>query len=168
MPDGATGGQNANGAAPPPPHIHFFPPGFAIRTDPPSSTPSNAPQPQKRQWAPPPAPGPTLRERIEKREREIGLRCCDMSCGVGPSDEEPLIVLTTEVMKQLTLKPVIFNGTMCPHTFHPSCLVSAERVALRGADAPIVGDDVEVSCSVCRAVGRVSKMDWEEGVQQLT
>ena len=39
-------------------------------------------------WTLPPAPGPTLRQRIEHREREAGLRCYDVSCGVGPSDED--------------------------------------------------------------------------------
>ena len=33
---------------------------------------------------------PTLeRLRTQQRERELGLRCSDPSCGIGPSDEEP-------------------------------------------------------------------------------
>jgi hypothetical protein len=180
-PAGGNAGQDENGATPPPfppppPHIEFFQPGFTVLggNAPPPAPPSNASPSEKRQWTPPPAPGPTLRQRIEKREREIGLRCCDMSCGVGPSDEDPLISVTEEGMKQLMLKPVNLDGPteegvkMCPHTFHPPCLVSAERVALRGADAAMIGDDVEVSCSVCRAVGRVSKREWNEGVEQLS
>jgi len=154
-------------------HMHFFPsgftiPGFPLRGDAPGPAPTNMRQSEKKPWTPPPAPGPTLRQRIEKREREAGLRCYDVSCGVGPSDEDPLISGTADEMKQLTLRPVNMEGSACRHTFHRSCLVSTERVALRGADAPVVGDDVEVSCSVCRAVGRVSKNDWEEGVEQLS
>ncbi|KAJ7697776.1 hypothetical protein B0H14DRAFT_3529157 [Mycena olivaceomarginata] len=30
----------------------------------------------RQDWAPPPPPGPTLRDRVERREREAGLRCC--------------------------------------------------------------------------------------------
>jgi len=167
LPPGAAGPQEENV------HMHFFPsgftmPGLPVRGDAPGPTPTNMRQSEKKQWAPPPAPGPTLRQRIEKREREAGLRCYDVSCGVGPSDEDPLISGTADEMKQLTLRPANMEGSTCKHTFHRSCLVSTERVALRGADAPVVDDDVEVSCSVCRAVGRVSKKDWEEGVQQLS
>lgn len=167
LPPGAAGPQEENV------HMHFFPsgiaiPAFPLRGDAPGPIPTNTRQSEKKQWAPPPAPGPTLRQRIEKREREAGLRCYDVSCGVGPSDEDPLISGTADELKQLTLRPADMEGSTCRHTFHRSCLVSTERVALRGADAPVVGDDVEVSCSVCRAVGRVSKNDWEEGVLQLS
>ncbi|KAF8624420.1 hypothetical protein AX15_005898 [Amanita polypyramis BW_CC] len=108
-------------------HMYFFSPG----TEPPAGTaPASMPQSEKKQWAPPAAPGPTLRQRIEKREREAGLRCHDVSCGVGPSDEDPIIFVTTDGIKQLTLRPVNVDGTTstqegartCVHTFHPSCL----------------------------------------------
>ncbi|KAJ7708469.1 hypothetical protein B0H14DRAFT_3903021 [Mycena olivaceomarginata] len=45
----------------------------------------------QRYWAPPPPQGPTLRDHVEHREREAGLRCCAMSCCVGPSDEDPFV-----------------------------------------------------------------------------
>ncbi|KAK2463384.1 hypothetical protein APHAL10511_004610 [Amanita phalloides] len=149
-----------------PEDLNAGPPAESMQTN---TTPS-----EKKQWAPPPAPGPTLRQRIEKREREAGLRCYDVSCGIGPSDEDPLVLVRSEEMKQLVLRRVMGDGLteagtrMCAHTFHPSCLVSTERVALRGGDVPVVGDEVEVSCSVCRAVGRVSRTEWEEGLQQLS
>jgi len=63
---------------------------------------------------------------------------------------------------------------MCPHTFHSSCLVSAERVALalRNAEVSFVGPEgkkeVEVSCPVCRGAGRVSKEEWDAGVRALS
>ena len=167
LPTGATGTQDENQ------HMHFLPagfaiPGFPVGGDAPGPIPTNGRQSEKKPWVPPPAPGLTLRQRIEKKEREAGLRCYDVSCGVGPSDEEPLNSVAADEMKQLTLRSVNMDGSTCQHTFHRSCLVSTERVALRGADAPVVGDHMEVSCSVCRAVGRVSKNDWEEGVQQLS
>ena len=167
LPTGTTGTQDENQ------HMHFLPagfaiPGFPVGGDAPGPIPTNGRQSEKKPWAPPPAPGLTLRQRIEKKEREAGLRCYDVSCGVGPSDEEPLNSVAADEMKQLTLRSVNMDGSTCQHTFHRSCLVSTERVALRGADAPVVGDHMEVSCSVCRAVGRVSKNDWEEGVQQLS
>ena len=126
-------------------------------------------------WRLPPAPGPTLRQRIERRERDAGLRCYDISCGVGPSDEDPDPVANAAIadMRQL----MIMNKNhgqdgktegVCMHTFHPGCLVSAERVALAGADVNVVeGGDVEVSCPVCRSTGCVRKQEWDDGVMAL-
>lgn len=135
-------------------------PGFAVHSD------ANVPEREKKAWTPPPAPGPTLRQRIERREREAGLRCYDISCGVGPSDEEPFLDVGN--LKQLSIQSVVDKeGQVCRHTFHSSCLVSAERVALKGGEAVVGGNGVEVSCPVCRSVGCVSKVDWEEGVVGL-
>ncbi|TEB20135.1 hypothetical protein FA13DRAFT_1743388 [Coprinellus micaceus] len=122
----------------------------------------------KKEWTPPPPPGPTLRQRIEKREHEAGLRCSDISCGIGPSDEEPCISEADAQLKQLSIHETGKDGNrVCSHSFHSSCLVSAERVARRGADASIVGSDVEVNCPVCRGAGSISKSDWDEGVHTL-
>ncbi|KAG2009593.1 hypothetical protein CC2G_012508 [Coprinopsis cinerea AmutBmut pab1-1] len=171
----------------------------------------------KKDWTPPPAPGPTLRQRVERREREAGLRCCDVSCGVGPSDDDPFVSLTDAVKRQFSIRPKPAEGStlldeadtlaatsssdslstsasssassstnagadgkasstegpkqrveaVCPHTFHSSCLVSAERVASRGADAVMRDGVVEVSCPVCRGEGCVSRGDWEQGVRDL-
>jgi hypothetical protein len=125
---------------------------------------------ERKPWTLPPAPGPSLRQRIERREREANLRCYDISCGVGPSDEEPFTALSDEAMKQLAIRPhesSNADASVCPHTFHSSCLVTSERVSLKGADVNILGEHVEVSCSICRGVGRVSRADWDEGVQAL-
>jgi hypothetical protein len=135
------------------------------------------PQPEgpKRAWTPPAPPGPTLRQRIERREREAGLRCHDVNCGLGPSDEDPLgddvdairevyqlSIMSSEKDGEIVKKPV------CEHRFHSTCLVSAERVALRGAEAITNGaGDVEVSCSACRGTGCVTKEQWDEGVRAL-
>lgn len=135
-------------------------PGFVVHSD------ANVPEREKKAWTPPPAPGPTLRQRIERRERDAGLRCYDISCGVGPSDEEPFLDVGN--LKQLSIQSVVDKeGQVCRHTFHSSCLVSAERVALKGGEAVVEGHGVEVSCPVCRSVGCVSKVDWEEGVMGL-
>ncbi|KAJ7583454.1 hypothetical protein C8J56DRAFT_1028407 [Mycena floridula] len=127
---------------------------------------------EKKKWTLPAAPGPTLRQRIERREREAGLRCHDMSCGIGPSDEDPLVELSDDNKRQLPNRlPHETASTetpnACSHTFHPSCLVSAQRVALRGAEEKVVGDDVEISCPVCKADGVVLKAEWADGVLAL-
>lgn len=122
----------------------------------------------KRPWVPPPPPGLTLRQRVEQGEREKGLRCDDMSCGLGPSDDEPepTVDLTRVVIRSLG-----DGASVCGHTFHPACLVSAERVAGWGPDSEgereRAGGLVEVSCPVCRAVGVVQRKDWEQGAQAL-
>lgn len=146
--------------------------------------PMRPPRPQgpKRPWAPPPAPGPTLRQRIERREREAGLRCHDISCGLGPSDEDPFageldeagrkdsqLAIISKLVKDKDNDGRVSEGKpVCEHLFHSSCLVSAERVKLRGAET-VVGEDgcVEISCPVCRSVGCVTKEQWEEGVSAL-
>ncbi len=45
---------------------------------------------ERKEWTIPPPPGFTLRQRIEKMERDAGLRCSDVSCGIGPSDDDPI------------------------------------------------------------------------------
>ncbi|EMD40226.1 hypothetical protein CERSUDRAFT_45545 [Gelatoporia subvermispora B] len=126
----------------------------------------------KRRWSLPAAPGPTLRQRIERREREIGLRCSDVSCGLGPSDEDPVPVVDVSSLRQISIRPLKDHGEgdrVCEHTFHPSCLVSAERVAGWGQEdkKDDRDEEVEVSCPVCRAVGSISREDWEEGACAL-
>lgn len=135
------------------------------------------PQPEgpKRPWVLPPAPGPTLRQRIERREREAGLRCHDVSCGLGPSDEDPFDGDDSGMLCNMPLLSIRKEKNLeesrqavCEHKLHSACLVSAERIALRGMDA-VVDDNgcVEVSCPVCRSVGCVTKEEWEEGVGAL-
>jgi hypothetical protein len=68
----------------------------------------------RQDWAPPPPPGPTLRDCVERREREAGLRCCAASCCVGPSDEDPFV--------DVPLKITFFGGDhgKKPSTWHES------------------------------------------------
>lgn len=126
------------------------------------------PPPPKRPWVPPPPPGLTLRQRVEQGEREKGLRCDDISCGLGPSDDEPE---PTADLARVVIRSLGDGASVCSHTFHPACLVSAERVAGWGLDSEgereRAGGLVEVSCPVCRAVGVVQRTDWEQGAQAL-
>ncbi|KAI0695294.1 hypothetical protein BC835DRAFT_1245811, partial [Cytidiella melzeri] len=127
----------------------------------------------KRDWMPPPPPGPTLRQRIERKERGLGLRCADISCGLGPTDDDPVPAFDPCTVRQIAIKPTTNDGRdrVCDHLFHSACLVSAERVAgWNGADQKKDAEgeeNVQVSCPVCRAVGSISREDWEEGACAL-
>lgn len=122
---------------------------------------------ERKPWTLPPSPGPSLRQRVEQKEREQGLRCSDTSCGIGPSDDEPYPPLSLPSMKQVSVHSqadgaIVTSEAVCAHMFHPACLVSAERVAGWGGKETS-GPIVEVSCPVCRAVGCVTRAEWEEG-----
>ena len=132
------------------------------------------PRRERKTWILPSAPGPSLRQRVEQREREKGLRCSDTSCGIGPSDEDPYPELSESMTEQVSIHSLPGAGdhesngqaSVCAHAFHPACLVSAERVAGWGGEnkrEPFV----EVSCPVCRAVGCVTSEEWESGVSAL-
>jgi hypothetical protein len=111
---------------------------------------------ERKAWAPPPAPGLTLRQRVEQREREEGLRCDDHSCGLGPSDEDPVPV---EPMQDLV------SLGACDHKFHPSCLVTSERVSGWDGDAKEGNGPVHVPCPCCRTQGSIARSKWNEGVR---
>ncbi|TBU45529.1 hypothetical protein BD309DRAFT_1017762 [Dichomitus squalens] len=137
---------------------------------------SNSRRPvEKRQWAPPPAPGPTLRQVVERNERQLGLRCSDVSCGLGPSDDDPVSSVDVSSLRQIAIRPKSDTSgqeTVCEHRFHPACLVSAERVAGWGQEVKTgepagEDEDVEVSCPVCRAHGVIPRIEWEEGACAL-
>ncbi|KAG1818765.1 uncharacterized protein BJ212DRAFT_1347601 [Suillus subaureus] len=140
----------------PPPH-----PGGASLPIPPFNFPHTHP-------IRPTRPMPPRRERKTwmllphpQKEREAGLRCYDPSCGIGPSDEDPVPEILAESMKQLSIHPLLHpgEGSLCAHTFHPACLVSAERVAGWGAE-----DKTEPHVEV---VVPSMPEEWEEGVLAL-
>jgi hypothetical protein len=128
-----------------------------------------------REWIPPPAPGPTLRQRVEAKERRAGLRCDDPSCGIGPSDEDPFPEAFNDPNSPSTKRVGILKDggeeAVCGHVFHPSCLVSADRCAGWGErDRSSRDGDEEyevVSCPACRSVGKVQMEVWEEGAKEL-
>ena len=109
---------------------------------------------------------------MERKERELGLRCSDISCGLAPTDEDPLPVIDPQTIHRIALRSPKDQEHVCEHAFHPACLVSAERVAgWSGADQKReVGggeEEVQVSCPSCRAVGVISREDWDEGACAL-
>jgi len=127
------------------------------------------------EWIPPPAPGPTLRQRIEAKERQVGLRCHDPSCGIGPSDEDPFPeVFNDPNSPSIKRVGILKDGgekVVCGHLFHPACLVSADRCAGWGEEDRPMNDDGEeyevVSCPVCRSVGKLQREVWKEGAKAL-
>ncbi|EIN12806.1 hypothetical protein PUNSTDRAFT_50034 [Punctularia strigosozonata HHB-11173 SS5] len=145
---------------------------FTFGTGPFSRHHAQGPRREPKEWTLPPAPGLTVRQRVEKRERELGLRCSDPTCGVGPSDEDPYPVQTGPILKEIVVRSADGGTTGgCGHKFHPACLVTAERVAgwdgERKDDAQGADGDVDVCCPACRAIGVVSRAEWDEGVKAL-
>ncbi|OCH91593.1 hypothetical protein OBBRIDRAFT_792071 [Obba rivulosa] len=184
QPQGQPAGAAPGAAVPPPARPMTAPPSprpagtDAAPPSRPTGTDNTAPpQPgarrEKRRWSLPAAPGPTLRQRIERREREMGLRCSDPTCGLGPSDEDPAPVVDESALRQIHIRPLKGHGEgdrVCEHSFHPACLVRAERVAGWSPEDKKRNeneDEVEVSCPVCRAIGYISREDWEEGARAL-
>ncbi|KAJ8517079.1 hypothetical protein ONZ45_g5680 [Pleurotus djamor] len=111
------------------------------------------PQPptESKPWSPPPAPGTTLRQRVEKMEREAGFRCDDVSCGAGPSDEDPTVSEAVKSMKQLSIR-------------HPADHQPGEDVGKSVcAEEQVHGSEVEVTCPVCRHTGCITKEEWAAG-----
>ncbi|KAI0033116.1 hypothetical protein K488DRAFT_48378 [Vararia minispora EC-137] len=137
--------------------------------------PAPAPPREKRPWRPPTPPGPTLRQRVEAAERARGWRCDDVSCGAGPSDEEPV---PARELARVGVRPLpgVGGERVCAHAFHLPCLVQAERVAGWGSSEQEGEQEQEqeerdgmivVACPVCRAVGGIERAEWEEGVRLL-
>lgn len=161
--------------------LHFFVgggrgPGTGQPTGPtPNPGGANFEPEASREWVPPPAPGPTLRQRVEAKERKAGLRCDDPSCGIGPSDEDPFPevfnALDSPYIKRVAILGCGGDEAVCWHLFHPACLVSADRCAGWGEEnRPSEeghGEYEVVSCPVCRIVGKVQKKVWEEGAEKL-
>ncbi|KAF8529053.1 hypothetical protein BU17DRAFT_28238, partial [Hysterangium stoloniferum] len=115
-------------------------------------------------WTLPTAPGLSLRERIEAREQEMGMRCASAICIYAPSDEDPQST-STQVRSQTSISTKEEDN--CKHTFHPACLVLQTRLAGReasiisvpGAEDPVV----EIHCPSCHSLGTLSSRIWAEG-----
>lgn len=139
------------------PPLNFLPPGRRPPRPPP-----------RREWTLPAASGPSLRSRVEDKEREAGLRCFDPSCCVGPSDEDPI---GNEIVKQISIRHLegdsLSSASVCTHTFHPACIVVGERIRGTAAESRREGQSVDVHCPVCRAAGNIDRLEWEEGNRAL-
>ncbi|GJJ15889.1 hypothetical protein Clacol_010167 [Clathrus columnatus] len=157
----------------------------------------NVNRPERRKWISPDPVGRTLRQRVEAKERELGLRCDDVVCLVAPSDEDPVPSDSlSDASKAALTKRVQLHGAydsrgrLCEHSFHSACLVASARIAginvheddgledVRRADGEIEmnkdgneealgGRELEISCPVCRADGTLSHQEWREGVKTL-
>ncbi|KAF8591428.1 hypothetical protein K439DRAFT_894675 [Ramaria rubella] len=125
-----------------------------------------------RSWTLPDPPDRSLREHIEDKERELGLRCLDATCIFGPTDENPHVE-SPGTMRKISIKAAEKNN--CQHMLHSACLVLSARVAgwkrvSSNSTSPQERENfsaAEVSCPSCRAVGTVSREEWEEGVGAL-
>jgi len=130
------------------------------------------PRRERKTWTLPNAPGPSLRQRVRQKEREVGLRlngCVAVTPRVALAPVMRTRSLKSEMLaastKQVSIHPLSHpgEGAVCTHKFLHSSLASTERVAGWG------GEDtseprVEVSCPVCRDVGCVTREEWEAGV----
>ncbi|KAF8502570.1 hypothetical protein JB92DRAFT_2651669, partial [Gautieria morchelliformis] len=123
---------------------------------------------ERKRWTPPEPVGNTLRQRVEQKERELGLRCDDMVCGVAPSDEDPTpaALQSQSGTKRITIRAAYDgHGNECEHSFHPGCLVTSARVAGTTGEDEFQDEDegVQVACPACRAVGSLTRAEWDEG-----
>ncbi|KZW03373.1 hypothetical protein EXIGLDRAFT_725815 [Exidia glandulosa HHB12029] len=123
------------------------------------------PSSQRRKWSRPDSQGRTIRQHVEQRERELGLRCDSTSCDVAPTDEDPAPQIPAGVTtKTICLRPT--GEKKCEHKFHPQCIVTAARVAAAAAGRD-AADASAVSCPICRAEGALTTEEWEEGERAL-
>ncbi|KAF8523258.1 hypothetical protein BU17DRAFT_43946, partial [Hysterangium stoloniferum] len=142
-------------------------------------------QPRERErrkpWTPPEPVGRTLRQRVEAKERELGLRCDDVVCDIAPGDDDDDdddsggnwggSGSEDGRVKMIKIHAAYdASGRACEHMFHAGCFVTSARVAGEGEESDEAGTDAEeemipVSCPVCRAEGSLTRGEWEEGVR---
>jgi len=112
----------------------------------PAMTHSSGSRPQRKKWVCP--EGTSVRSLVEAKEREVGLRCDDLSCMCGPEDDEespagasPPLSSSSLATEQIYLhKPlsapekrrmreegVRVKESACAHAFHAECLVVSAR-----------------------------------------
>ncbi|CAG7855193.1 SubName: Full=Related to proteophosphoglycan ppg4-Leishmania braziliensis {ECO:0000313/EMBL:CCA74179.1} [Serendipita indica DSM 11827] len=131
---------------------------------------------QKKKWVAP--EGSSLRSVVEAKEREVGLRCDDVSCLFGPEDEDEedngeQVDMGVKPERVYLKKPAHSHsdkGEMaaeepaCTHRLHPECLLVSSRIAdpfLNDAiDKADEHDTLEVGCPICRTRGVLSVPEW--------
>ena len=117
----------------------------------------------RKKWVAP--EGTTLRSVIESKERQVGLRCDDVSCLWGPEDEDELDAdIKFRADRTYLHKALNDNEASCGHRFHPECLLVSSRIADAGLDRemnnPGSGEWLEVGCPFCRVHGGLEKREW--------
>ena len=116
----------------------------------PNSSNSNN-RPQRKKWVCP--EGTSVRSLVEAKERQVGLRCDDLSCMCGPEDDDdpPITTSSSPSSSSLSLVPspadriylhkplstfekrrmreegVRVKESTCAHAFHAECLVMSAR-----------------------------------------
>jgi hypothetical protein len=118
----------------------------------------------RRKWVAP--EGTSLRSVIESKERQVGLRCDDVSCLWAPEDGDDVTMEVTIHPDRTYLRKTASDGVAsCTHRYHPECLLVASRVAEAGLDREIdaVGGEewLEVACPFCRVHGGQEKSEWK-------
>lgn len=175
-PEGTTMSTSGPGTQPPfpnPPGGMPFPEGFLVGGNIifGQGGPEPSPRPRtnrpRKKWTPP--EGTSLRSVVELKEREVGLRCDDVSCLWAPEDNDDFsqeIVIRDE---RVWLKKLGGDGLLepsCKHRFHPECLLVSSRVAEGGLEEEIErpGEDrelLEVGCPLCRVRGGLTREEWK-------
>ena len=103
-------------------------------------------RPQRRKWVCP--EGTSVRSLVEAKEREVGLRCDDLSCMCGPEDDAPTAPALPLASPSSTVERVYLHKarlapegrrmaeeadavrvreSTCAHAFHAECLVVSAR-----------------------------------------
>ncbi|EJD38427.1 hypothetical protein AURDEDRAFT_128882 [Auricularia subglabra TFB-10046 SS5] len=106
--------------------------------------------------------GRTVRQHVEKRERELGLRCDLACCALAPTDDDPEPTLHGEMPKLMRLQSANHTGQQCTHEFHPQCIVTATSIPAQRPSRAVAGP-IPVSCPICAAEGAVEPADWAAG-----
>ncbi|PVF96144.1 hypothetical protein CPB86DRAFT_660196, partial [Serendipita vermifera] len=123
----------------------------------------------KKKWVPP--EGTSLRSVVESKERDIGLRCHDVTCLWGPEDDDESInnPLEESMIKKERMwlrKRGDPGEPACQHRFHPECLLVASRISdpfLEEAISRSDGDEdeeLEAGCPFCRVRGVMRRSLW--------
>ena len=98
-------------------------------------------RPQRKKWVCP--EGTSVRSLVEAKEREVGLRCDDLSCMCGPEDDDDLPTISSSLSpaeriylhkplstlekRRMKEEGVRVRQSACAHAFHAECLVMSAR-----------------------------------------
>jgi hypothetical protein len=138
-----------------------------------ATRPSRSTRPKKKWVAP---EGTSLRSVVEAKEREVGLRCDDVSCLWGPEDDDDLSTELKIREARVWLKKRGSDGLLepsCAHRFHPECLLVAGRVADQHLEEEIKEDGgndamlIEAACPFCRGRGALRRDEWKDARESV-